>query len=593
MTEPDSKPQVDVDAKRASRRELWVWAQRERRAFALGSLALLATNALGYAVPAFLGMAIDRLRHAQPVLWLCVGMFAAALIQALVRIASRLLIFNAARDVEQQMREHVFGHVMSLSPRDLSRFSAGDLQSRLTNDLTNVRLLFGAGMLNMVNTTLAYVCALPMLLWYGGWLALVALAPYPFLMWAMNWLAKRIFVASADAQKRLGALTNFVSESIGARLFIIASAWFEVEKRRFDKHNEGYFAANIRASRSRTLLFPLGSMAGALSVFMVLALGGQEVIAGRMTLGGLVAFNAYLAMLAFPTLMLGFMIAMGQRGLASYQRVREVLMVKPWQGGDAVIERAPQGVDLSVTQIRVRRGSGDAAREVLNDVSLSLRPAEWLGVVGEVGSGKTTLLSVLARLDIPAAGIATISERNASEWSFDSLRRHIALVPQQPFLFSASIFDNVASGRDVTAAQVHEALEWAAVLDEMRQLPEGLDTVVGERGVTLSGGQRQRVVLARALVGRPAVLLLDDCLSAVDSSTEHRIIEALFALPFKPSVVIASHRLAIFERIKHVIVLAQGRIEEEGSHDHLLQKNGTYARLYRRQRLREQLGEAA
>lgn len=569
--------------------------------FLAGAAALLVTNALSYLVPALLGQAIDRLALHLPVWWLCVAVFATALVQALSRIASRLWIFNAARDVEQSLREKIFTHVLQLPPREVLRFSTGDLQSRLTNDLMNVRLLFGAGLLNFVNTTLAYGCAVPMLIWYGGWLAAIALLPYPFLMLVMQLLARKIFVSSAESQKRLGQLTNFVSESVGARLFVIAASWFEVERRRFDRHNEGFYSASVRAATLRSYFAPLGMLTGALSAVFVLMFGGGRVMNNEMSLGELVAFNAYLAMLAFPTLMLGFMIALSQRGLASYARIAEVLSVETSKYGSSTLSRAGIALDgrtqrrslgLSAQGVKVWRGE----RLILDEVSLGIEQGGRLGIVGEVGSGKSTLLSVLAWMDVPRTGAVRYAsapgeEVDAGSLSLDALRSNIALVPQQTFLFSASIVDNVTQGRDVALEQVEEALRLACVLDEMKQLKDGLHTVVGERGVTLSGGQRQRVALARALCSQPGLLLIDDGLSAVDSDTEHRIIENLLTLPFAPTLIIASHRLAVIERMQQVLVLSGGRIVEHGNHSSLLASSGVYAKLYRKQRLHERLQE--
>jgi ATP-binding cassette subfamily B protein len=562
-----------------------------RAHFALGVLALAATNFFGYLTPQLVKSAIDMLTSgfdAHRLVLITAGIAGAALMQSLIRVASRLLIFNAARDVERDLREALFAHLLALSPQQLGERSVGDLQSRITNDLTNVRLLFGAGVLNVANTVVAYAVAIPLMLAQHARLALIALSPYPVMIIFMQLLARRIFTSSADTQARLGGISNLVNEDLGARLFIGAAGLGALEERRFATVNDSYLKANLVLVRTRAIMIPVMTSIGAVGIALSLWLGGREVIAGTMTLGTLVAFNTYLALLAFPTVMLGFFLAVVQRGLASYERVDKLFQEKPW----ASPAKAPMPAEgaLSVRHLSLERGG----TRVLSDVTIDIPLGARIGIVGEVGSGKSSLLLALARLiDVPE-GTLLLDGLDVHRFPLRDVRRLTGYVPQQPFLFSMSIAENIAFGRDaLTREQIVDAATLADLHKDIITFPQGYETLVGERGVTLSGGQKQRLALARALAAQPQVLLLDDCFSAVDTETERNIIEHLMGKARARSMVIASHRLSVFDHADRIFVLDKGQLVEAGTAPELLARGGVFARLYQRQRLREQVEEVA
>jgi len=335
-------------------------------------------------------------------------------------------------------------------------------------------------------------------------------------------------------------------------------------------------------------MIPVVTMIGSSGVALSLWLGGREVIAGTMSLGTLVAFNTYLALLAFPTVMLGFFLAVVQRGLASYQRVDKLFSEPAWTS-PAKAPLAAQGA-LSVQHLSLQRGDNT----VLQDISLDVPLGARIGIVGEVGSGKSSLLLALARLiDVPK-GSLLLDNLEVHAFPLRDVRRLTGYVPQQPFLFSMSIAENIAFGRsELTREQIIAAATLADLHKDITTFPEGYETMVGERGVTLSGGQKQRLALARALAVEPRVLLLDDCFSAVDTETEKNIIERLMGKARVRSMVIASHRLSVFDHADRIFVLDKGKLVESGTTAELLARNGVFARLYHRQRLRERVAEVA
>jgi ATP-binding cassette subfamily B protein len=576
---------------------LSTWGRRYSGRFALGSAMLLVTNALGYVIPKLLKRAIDSLSAKVDQAFLgqiALAVLVIAVVQAGVRIASRLLIFNAARDIERDIRQGLFDHLLALSPERLRGHALGDLQSRMLNDLTNVRLIFGVGLLNIVNTALVYAIALPLMFGESPRLALVALAPYPVIIFVMLFAARRIFRLSSAASERQGELSNLINEDLGARLFITATGLQRSQEQRFAERNDRYLETNVRVVRTRALMFPIVSGLGSLGVALGLLVGGKDVMAGKMTLGALVAFTSYLGLLTFPTLMFGFMLALLQRGRASWRRIATLFGEPTWQGGTREVAITTPPV-LHLAHATVRRKES----VLIDDVSITIQPGERVGIVGAVGSGKSTLLAVLARLLEPTPGPAAIGEytvggEDARELSLGCVRAAIGLVPQQPFLFSASVRQNVCFGRpDCDDLTLERALETASVQAEIARLPQGLGTEIGERGVTLSGGQKQRLAIARALVIDPHVLLMDDCFSAVDSETERKIIAALFADNRRRTVVLATHRLAALDHMDRIVVMERGKIVEEGTPRELQQPGTRYYELHKRQRLAEQLEKAS
>lgn len=577
-----------------------------------GSLLLAVTNALGLTIPWLLKGAIDSLRGLQASPGAAAGgtihlvTVTAALIagtavaQGIARTFSRILIFNAGRNVEYQLRQDLFWHLCRMDPGFFRRNSTGDVMSRMTNDLSAVRMLFGPGILNVVNTAIVYVTGLWLLVHLSPWLTLIAVAPYPILIVTARLWSRVIYGASRAMQDQLGTLSTALQEDLAGIAVVKSYALEEARQAAFARQSEGYLDRALALARARGALTPLFALIGALGTLIVLWAGGRQVIAGKMTLGSLVAFNAYLVYLSFPTIALGWILAVWQRGLAAWVRVRELLSTAPAitdtpDHAGVPATAAPGEPSVSIRALRVVR----EGRVILDDVSIDIAAGGTLAVVGPTGSGKTTLIDAVPRfLEVPR-GVVFVGGRDVHDVPLGTLRALIGYAPQEAFLFSATVGENVAFGLPVgldaeqRARRVARAVEAAGLSADLSALPDGIETLVGERGVTLSGGQRQRVALARALAAQPAILILDDSLSSVDAQTERDILTRLGPILRGRTSILVSHRVAAVRRADLIIVMDGGRVAERGTHEQLLASGGLYASLYREQLAAEALGVAS
>jgi ATP-binding cassette subfamily B protein len=584
---------------------------------ALGCLCLAATNGLSLAIPWLIKTSIDALRGLQGlgvarahalVVRNALAIIACAVLQAAIRTASRVLIFNAGRNVEYQLRRDLFGHLTRLDPGFYRRHPTGDVMSRMTNDLGSVRMLFGPGILNLFNTAFVYATTLWLLVRLSPRLTLWALLPYPALLVGARAFSRRMYKASRAIQEQLGTMSTAIQEDLAG---VAVIKHYTLEERRhagFRALNDEYLARSLSLVRARGTLTPLFAMLGGAGTLIVLWAGGREVIAGRLTVGGLVAFNAYLALLSWPTIALGWIIGIWQRGVAAWARVRELLATKPAiaDAPDAVegIASAKPSIEPSIEpSIDVDNLTVAVdGRRILDDVSVSLPAGATLAVVGPTGAGKTTLVDALVRMqEIPPETIR-VGGHDITRMPLHALRGLIGYAPQDAFLFSATVADNIGFGiRDARGAngdakpdlaRIQRAAEAAGLAPDIAVLPDGYDTLVGERGITLSGGQRQRVALARALAADPQILILDDSLSSVDAQTEREILTRLRPILAGRTSILISHRVAAVKDADQILVLDGGRVAERGTHAALLAAGGVYASLYREQLAAEALGAA-
>jgi ATP-binding cassette subfamily B protein len=571
----------------------------------VGCLCLAATNALSLTIPWLLKGAIDALRHAataaqaaavRPLVVRNAALIAAlAVAQALIRTWSRVLIFNAGRNIEYGVRRDVFAHLATLDQRFYRQHPTGDVMSRLTNDLGAVRMLFGPGLLNVVNTALVYVTTLWLLVHLSPRLTLLALAPYPLLLLGARVSTRLIYRASREIQEQLGRLSSAVQEDLAGVQVIKHYALEDRRHEAFQRLNDEYFARSLRMVRARGMLMPLFAVMGGLGTMIVLWAGGHEVIAGRLTIGGLVAFNAYLVLLSWPTIALGWIIGIWQRGVAAWVRVRELLSTPPAiRDAPAAGAPEPDGPSIEVRGLTLTADDG-SGRRLLDDVSFALPAGATLAIVGPTGAGKTTLVDALVRLQDVAPGTVRVGGADVTALPLGRLRSMIGYAPQDAFLFSATIAENIAfgmratDGAELERERVRRAAEAAGLAPDLAALPDGYDTVVGERGITLSGGQRQRVALARALAADPQILILDDSLSSVDAQTEREILGRLRPILAGRTSVVVSHRVAAVKDADQILVLDRGRVAERGRHAELLAAGGLYTSLYREQLAAEAL----
>jgi ATP-binding cassette subfamily B protein len=508
-----------------------------------------------------------------------------------VRTIGRTRVFNVGRDVEFSLRADLLARLHQLGPSFFQRMSTGEIMSRAINDLTQVRVMVGFGVLNVVNSTFAYAIALGCMLSMSPALTLWAIAPFPLLLLVARVLGKAMFVRSAASQEALGALSTRVQESLsGVRLVRAFAAEVEQEAL-FEVQNQNTLQKNMALAVLRGFTWPLLVGVASLGTLSVLVFGTSMVRAGTLSVGELVAFLAYVESLKWPTMGLGYIMAIMQRGRASFARVRQILDAEP-DVVEAPDARSPgQRGELSVRDLSYTYGD----RSVLRDVSLGLAAERSLAIVGHTGSGKSTLAALLARILPTPQGRVFLDGDDVTELRLRELRDTIGYAQQEPFLFSDSVAHNIGYALPETTsvaarAKIRAAAESASVLNEIDELPDGFETLVGERGVQLSGGQKQRIALARALLSEPRVLIMDDPLSAVDAKTEARILEAIETAARGRTMVLVTHRVAAAARCDDIVVLDAGRIAEHGSHEELLARRGLYAELAAKQQLEQELG---
>lgn len=570
-----------------------------RGALTFGIVMLLLTNALEKAIPWFMKQGLDGFSShgASEVAVPCLFILLSALAMMATRTLSRIAIFNAARDVEFGLRTSLLDHLHRLGAAARSQLSTGDIMSRATNDLGQVRLLLGFGMLNLVNAVVAYISALGLMLTISPKLTLYAMLPYPLFVWVARSFVRRLFLVSRENQEVLGKLAERTQEYLSGVRAVRAYAVDDFEAARFQQVNREAVERTMSLVVLRATMAPVLMGLGMLGTLIVLYAGGGMVNEGSLSKGELLAFYAYLTQLVWPTLAAGYILSIIQRGRASYARVREILDAEPAiadsEGAQPIAAVKPGR--LGQGAVTVERLSFELeGRSILRNVSFELPAGTSLAIVGPTGSGKSVLGALLARLLKTPEGSVFLDGADVTQLRLSDLRRAVGYAPQEAFLFSTTVGRNIGftlddpdgeAGQRAIAAVAKEA----AIYDEIARFRDGFDTVVGERGVQLSGGQKQRIALSRALLRDPSVLVLDDPLSAVDAHTERLILEALDRAAEGRSLVLITHRTAAAAHCDRILVLSGGEVVEFGNHHELLRAGGLYARLAQRQMLEQEL----
>jgi ATP-binding cassette subfamily B protein len=531
--------------------------------------------------------AVDALQHGGAPVAGWVGLIVAlAAANGAARLGSRFAILGAGQRVEADLRDALYASFQTFAPDFFARHSTGDLMARASSDVAAVRSLVGFGAVSIVATALAFVGAIAAMLVVDPWLTLCAMAPFPFLVT----LARRFNVAvsarTEAMQEQLGVLSGRVQETLAGMAVVRAYTLERRVEAAFAAENAVLLERSVALAAIQARFTPLMSLIAGVGVLIVLWIGGHGVAQGRITLGALVAFTGYLAYLAWPTVALGLTLSVVRRGLTSMARVQDIV--------EAARATEPPGAPL-IEPPSIRFTSLTFAYPgrppALRDVDFEVGAGEVVAVVGPTGSGKSTLGLLLARLWTPPAGTVFVAGHDVTTLPLGTLRATVGWVPQDAFLFSRSIEDNLTLGRAGVAPEaVRAAAAEAAVDEEIERFPHGYQTVVGERGLTVSGGQRQRLALARALVGAPRLLVLDDVFASVDADTEQRIVTALRVSA--RTMLVITHRLRAAQMADRVIVLDAGRIVERGAHAALLAQGGVYARLWRIQQLEEEIASA-
>ena len=582
-------------------RRLLPYVLRYRRQFLLGLVCVVLSSTFQLLGPWVLKFAIDDLSRAvtrQKLATYAALILGVACVRAVFLFLMRRIIIGASRDIEYDLRNAFFARLQQMPLGYYQARRTGDLMSRATNDLNAVRTMIGPAIMYSASTILVFAVAIILMVSIDGRLTLIALLPLPLVSISVKYFGSAIHRRFEAIQAQLSDLSAVVQETLSGVRVVRAYNQEPYEVKRFAAANDEYVRRNRVLIRLQGLFYPSMTLFLGLGSLLVLWAGSREVIRGRITLGEFVAFNSYLVMLSWPMIAFGWVTNMLQRGMASWKRMLEILDATP-DISDAHVTPAGRSVAIAgAIEIRdlvfMYPGSD---RPALDGISLRIERGQTVAFVGATGSGKSTLVSLLPRLHEPPPGTVFLDGVDVREIPLATLRGAIGVVPQEPFLFSDAIAENIAFGVQVPGAdgnadlerRVQEAAAVARLDKDVGSFPNGYKTAVGERGITLSGGQKQRTALARALMVDPRVLILDDALSAVDTYTEEEILMRLEAVMRQRTSIIVAHRISTVRGADQIFVLDHGRLAERGSHDALVAHGGLYATLYRRQLLEEEL----
>lgn len=561
---------------------------------ALGVATLFVVNILSVWIPLIIGDAIERLKitfSQGTILRYVVLILVLATVMWFIRMVSRVMIFGVGRKVEFDLKQRIFEHLLSLESAYFAENTIGDLINRATSDVDNIRRLLGFAVLSLANTLFAYSLTIPAMLRISVRLTLVALAIYPVMMFLVGSFSNRLRQEQLDVQQSLSDLSTLIQEDMSGIGLIKIYAQETNEQRAFARCNDAVLDANLSLARTRNTLFPLLGGLASLSLAIILAVGARSIAAGTLAVGDFVTLLLYVNNLVFPTALLGFTITTYQRGEVSVDRIEAIFAAQPKVASAA--KASPLPVADVVGQLRATGLTYQYPGTVtpaIQDISFTIQPGETVALVGPIGAGKSTLAKALPRILEISEGQLFVDDHDVTQVALPDLRRAIAFVPQDSFLFSTKVKNNLRYGVPLAEMpEIEQAAKLAQIEGEILNFPNQYDTVVGERGITLSGGQRQRTALGRALLIDAPILVLDDALSSVDNQTATQILDNLSHGTQRKTVIFITHQMSAAANCDRIIVMDQGRIVQTGTHTNLVNSSGLYQQLWNQHKLKEVL----
>lgn len=558
----------------------------------IGIAALMATDLIGLAIPWILKSVIDLLPQkpsGSELAWYAGLLFLAAAGQGVFRFGWRKYLFGPSRKIEVDILNQLFRHLQSLDKAFFQGQKVGDLMSRATNDLRAVKDFLGLGLLVVLDAVVVIIAAVGLMIYINPELTFYALLPLPLLSFLFFGFIKTIGVRHTAIQEHLAKITSMVQENLAGIRVLHAFVQEEHEKKRFDALNREHIAKNMGLAKLFGVFTPSLMLTIGISALITLWLGSKEVIAGNLSLGSFVAFNGYLLMLSWPMMAVGYVTNLTQKGLVAMGRIQAIFESRP----SLTEATAPKNIETLEGGIEFKNltfAYPGEAHPVLEHIDLHIEPGSTVALIGMIGSGKSSFAQLIPRVYDAPVGSIVIDGQPIGEIPLDRLRRQIAFVDQEPFLFSTSIRNNIAFGRsDATDEEIDAMVRCVHLTPDLERWPEGLETMVGERGVSLSGGQKQRIALARALIRNPRILILDDAFSSLDIETESIVFDNIRKLTGSLTLILITHRLSITRQVDQIVVLERGRIVERGSHETLMNNGGLYQRMYTNQTLAREM----